>query len=188
MPFLAAIGGRCVHCLAGDVEVFCAATVGEDAEVADAMHAVGDDVEQEASDELIGGDGNGAVARLIGVPGLATPEGDGAAVEGEDAAVGDGDPVGVARQVAEHLLRSAEGWLGVDDPVLAAGFADDIAEGGVVGEAGGGSVEDEQAPAVGLLEFLEEEASEQCWVADKFVLEGRDFCGLFRRRSAWNTV
>ena len=32
MPFLAAIGGRCVHCLAGDVEVFCAATVGEDAD------------------------------------------------------------------------------------------------------------------------------------------------------------
>ena len=27
-----------------------------------------------------------------------------------------------------------------------------------------------------------------CWVADKFVLEGRDFFGLFRRRSAWNTV
>ena len=110
----------------------------------------GDDVEQEASDELIGGDGNGAVARLIGVPGLATPEGDGAAVEGEDAAVGDGDPVGVARQVSEHLLRSAEGWLGVDDPILAAGFT--------------------------------------CWVADKFVLEGRDSCGLFRRRCAWNTV
>ena len=31
----------------------------------------------------------------------------------------------------------------------------------MVGEAGGGSVEDEQAPAVGLLEFLEEEAPEQ---------------------------
>ena len=97
------------------------------------------------------------------MPWLSAPEGDGAAVELEDAAVADGDPVGVARQVSEHLLWSAEGWFGVDDPVLAAGFADDIAEGGVVGEAGGGSVEDEQAPAVGLLEFLEEEAPETGW-------------------------
>ena len=32
---------RCVHRLACDVEVACSATVGEDAEVTDAMHAVG---------------------------------------------------------------------------------------------------------------------------------------------------
>ena len=37
--------GRCVHRLACDVEVPCSASVGEDAEVTDAMHAVGDDVE-----------------------------------------------------------------------------------------------------------------------------------------------
>ncbi len=109
--------GRCVHRLACDVEVACSASVGEDAEVTDAMHAVGDDVEQEASDELFGGDGDGAVARSFGLPGLSAPEGDGAAVELEDAAVGDGNPVGVARQVSEHLLWSAEGWFGVDDPV-----------------------------------------------------------------------
>ena len=35
----------CVHCLAGDVEVSCSATVGENTDAADAMHAVGDDAE-----------------------------------------------------------------------------------------------------------------------------------------------
>ena len=97
--------GRCVHRLACDVEVACSASVGEDAEVTDAMHAVGDDVEQEASDELLGGDGDGAVARSFGLPGLSAPEGDGAAVELEDAAVGDGDPVGVSQKVNPKDLK-----------------------------------------------------------------------------------
>ena len=32
--------------------------------------------------------------------------------------VGDGDPVRVASKVIQHVFRSAEWWLGVDDPVL----------------------------------------------------------------------
>ena len=38
--------------------------------------------------------------------------------ECEKSAVGDADAMGVCTEVAEHLLRSAEGWLGVDDPVV----------------------------------------------------------------------
>jgi hypothetical protein len=30
--------------------------------------------------------------------------------------IGDGDAVGIARQVFQHLPRSAEGWFGIDDP------------------------------------------------------------------------
>ena len=33
--------------------------------------------------------------------------------------VGDGDAVGVASQIMQHVLGAAEGWLGIDDPVLA---------------------------------------------------------------------
>jgi hypothetical protein len=42
--------------------------------------------------------------------------------------VGDGDAVGVAGQVVEHMVGSAEGWLGVDDPVLLTELAEEVAE------------------------------------------------------------
>ena len=37
----------------------------------------------------------------------------------QDAAVGDGDAMGVAAEIGENLRRSAEGLLGVDDPIEA---------------------------------------------------------------------
>ena len=66
-----------------------AASVCEDAEVADAVQPAGQDVEQEAADELVDGDGGGAVARLaLLLPGrLSVPEGHALAVEGDDAAI-----------------------------------------------------------------------------------------------------
>ncbi len=39
-------------------------------------------------------------------------------IDGEQSIVGDGDAVGIACQILEHLLRSSEGRLGVDDPVV----------------------------------------------------------------------
>ena len=32
--------------------------------------------------------------------------------------VGDGDAMGIACQVVEHMLGAAERWFGVDDPIL----------------------------------------------------------------------
>src|SRR5271163_1045341 len=32
--------------------------------------------------------------------------------------VGDGDAMGIAGQVMQHMLWTAEGWLGINDPVL----------------------------------------------------------------------
>ena len=74
--------------LARTLERVGAAAVGENAEVADAVQPVGQDVEEEAPDELVDGDGGRAVARFA-LPrclGLSVPEGDGLAVEGDDAA------------------------------------------------------------------------------------------------------
>ena len=39
-------------------------------------------------------------------------------LEGHEAMVGDGHAMGVAGQIAEHMMGTAERWLGVDDPVL----------------------------------------------------------------------
>src|ERR1700722_17262853 len=46
-------------------------------------------------------------------------EGDALVIEREQAAVGDGDPVGVAGEIAQHLLRTAEGALAIDHPLFA---------------------------------------------------------------------
>ena len=32
--------------------------------------------------------------------------------------VGDGDAVRIAGEIVQNMLRIAEGWLGIDDPVL----------------------------------------------------------------------
>ena len=41
-------------------------------------------------------------------------------IGGDEPAIGDGDAVGVARQVAQHGPRSAERTLGIDHPVFVA--------------------------------------------------------------------
>ena len=42
--------------------------------------------------------------------------------------VGDGDAMGVASQIVENLFGTAEGWFGVDDPVLLAKLPEEVAE------------------------------------------------------------
>ena len=57
-------------------------------------------------------------------------------VEGDQPAVGDGDAVGVARQIGQHRLGSAERALGVDDPFGLAQRRQIRREGLRVGEMG----------------------------------------------------
>ena len=62
--------------------------------------------------------------------GIVSPaEGDAIVLEGHEAMIGDGDAMGVAGQVVENLFGTAEGWLGVDDPVLLAKLPEEVAEG-----------------------------------------------------------
>jgi hypothetical protein len=99
------------------VEIFGLAPVGQQAVVADAVEAQGQDVDEEAADELAWRQGHGLVplAPLGSV--VLSLEGDTPVVEPDQAAVGDGDAVGVAGQVGEHRLGSGEGTLGVDYPL-----------------------------------------------------------------------
>ncbi len=102
--------------LAGAGDVVGARAAGEQAVVADAVEACGQDVDQEAADELVGGERHDLLAiAAIGAIVL-PPEGDAGVVAGDQPAVGDGDAVGVARQIGQHGLGSAERALGVDDP------------------------------------------------------------------------
>ena len=55
-------------------------------------------------------------------------EGDAIVLEGHETMVGDGYAVGVAGQVVENMFDAAEGWLGIDDPVLLAKLPEEVAE------------------------------------------------------------
>ena len=55
---------------------------------------------------------------LPGVAVIFPLEGDLAVLEGQQTAVGDGDAMGVAAEILQHVLRSAKGGLGVDHPFL----------------------------------------------------------------------
>jgi hypothetical protein len=69
--------------------------------------APGQDVKEEAPEELVRREGDGALA--------ASTERDAALVEGDEATVGESHTMRVPAEIAEDLLGSAEGLLGVDD-------------------------------------------------------------------------
>ena len=50
--------------------------------------------------------------------GITPTKGDLAVIERNQSVVGDGDAVGVTAEVVEHILRTTEGWFGVDDPMF----------------------------------------------------------------------
>jgi hypothetical protein len=118
--------GNCAEQLAATFERSTASAVGEEAEVADADQAFGQQVQQEASQKLIGGNGHDLVLAAMGI--VSPAEGDAMVLESHEAMVGDGDAMGVAGQVVENMFGTAEGRLGVDDPVLLAELPEEVAE------------------------------------------------------------
>src|SRR6202161_3506747 len=95
-------------------ELLRSVAIGEESEVANAMEAVGQGVEQEAPDELVGLQTHGldGAAVAIVLPG----KGDMTVIAVLDAAVGDGDAMGVAPEIGEDLRGPAKRLLGVNDP------------------------------------------------------------------------
>ena len=59
-------------------------------------------------------------------------EGDLIVGEGNEAMVGDGDAMGVASEIAEEMMRTAEGGFGIDDPWLTEQGAQESGEGFLV--------------------------------------------------------
>ena len=69
-------------------------------------------MEHEATQELFGGYRH--LALLVAVSVVFPAECDVAVGHGQEPMIGDGDAVGVACQIVEHILRSAEGAFAVD--------------------------------------------------------------------------
>ena len=89
-------------------DVVGASAIGEEAIVTDAVEAARQDVDQEAADELVDGERHhlGPIAPVGAV--VLPAEGHAGVVECDEAAVRDGDPVSVERQVGQHRLGPAE--------------------------------------------------------------------------------
>ncbi len=85
--------------------------------MADANEALGEQMQEEAAQELIEREGHQFL--LIVVRRIAPMKGDLAVGHRYQSMVGDGDTVGVTAEILEHILGAAEGWFRVDHPVFA---------------------------------------------------------------------
>ena len=85
--------------------------------VTDAVEALRQNVDEEAADELAGGQRHDLLA-LATIGTIVLPsEGNAVVADCDQSAVGDGDAVGIARQIGQHGLRPTERALGTDDPL-----------------------------------------------------------------------
>ena len=91
-------------------------TVGEKAEVADAHKAVGQNVEQEAADKLLGVEGHRLFS--VAVFSISIAQSNLAMIDIEDTIIGERHAVGVAAEIVENSLGRTERLFGIDDPTL----------------------------------------------------------------------
>ena len=92
-------------------------SVSEKSEVADAHKAARQQVQEEASQELI--DGQSHQPLLVAVSGVAPAKSYIALGESNQPAVGNGNAMSVSAKIEQHVFWPAERPFGVDDPVVA---------------------------------------------------------------------
>jgi hypothetical protein len=84
-------------------------------------------MEQEAAQELLRIERHPSLLIPVGI--ILPAKGNPVPVEGYEAVVGDGYAMGIAGEIAEHMMRTAEWGLAVDDPVLTEQGTQEGAEG-----------------------------------------------------------
>jgi len=97
-------------------EVGLAGRAGQQAVMPDAVEPVGQDMDQEAANELRRGQPHDllSVSKFDAV--ILPTEGNGLGIRADQAGVGDSDAVRVSAQVSENGLRAAKGRFGIDHP------------------------------------------------------------------------
>ncbi len=136
-------------------ELLFSPAIAEEAVVADALETVGKDVEEEAADELVGGQRYGL--RPVAVAVVLPAETDLAVVvDADQAIVGDGDAVGVAGDIGQHLFGSGEGRLGIDHPFGLSRTAEVAPEAAAIAERREGAEEAQFVGVEGLLQIFQE--------------------------------
>ena len=93
-----------------------AATVGQEAERADANKAAGQDMEEETAQELLRSERHQSLLITVGI--ILPAESNLIMLEGHEAMVSDGHAMGIAGEITEDMMGTAERGFGIDDPVL----------------------------------------------------------------------
>jgi hypothetical protein len=114
--FLRAGWLRWVQQVAALAESLRLAAVGQEADMTQALKALGQNMQEKAAHELVGRQGHGLAA--IALAAIAKVDAYLTVVNSEDAVVDDGHAMGIASEIGEHLLRSCHRLLGIDDPRL----------------------------------------------------------------------
>ena len=115
-------------------------------------------MKQEAAQELIYGQGHEPL--LVAVSRIAPSEGDVATGESDQPGVGDGDAMSVGAEIAQHMHRSTEWALGVDDPAVAEQHAQPGGEGAWLRKVRQAAVELKLTTMEGVAETGDELAAE----------------------------
>ena len=102
-----------------------ASAVGEQSEVADADQALGQNVDQVPAQKLICGDRHDLLLATVRI--IFPAKRDSISLEGNQSMVRDGDSMRITSEIVQDMLGTAEGWLGVDDPVLAKKLPEKVA-------------------------------------------------------------
>ena len=153
------LGSRHAEKFAATRELLCAMAIAEEPVIADAMKALGQDVQQEAADELIGGEGHDFLPIVVAI--VLPSEADPAVLDVAQAVVGNGDAVRIASDVFEDLLGSGKGRLGKDDPRGSPQRSKVAPEGGRLPQGLQGR-EEAQLPGIeGLLQIFQETGDER---------------------------
>jgi hypothetical protein len=133
--------------------------IGEKAVIADPLEPFGQNVKQEAADELLGRELHGFVLVVVAVVPPAEPNV--AVLEVEQAVVGDGDAMRVLRNIAENLFRPGKRCFGVHYPFGFAEGSEVTQEGPFHLERLEGGEELELSGIEGLFAIGQEQATEQ---------------------------
>ena len=103
--------------LADARDIFGSGLAGEESVVTDAVETRWQNMHQEAADELVRMERHRLVVSLWAIKPVILPlEGDAFVVEGDQAAVGDGDAVGVAREVTQDFLWATKWAFAINHP------------------------------------------------------------------------
>src|ERR1019366_1488149 len=142
-----------------EVEFELAMAVGQESEVADALKAGRQSVNEKAPDELVGGEAHNLP--LAFMPVILPLETNAAILVRHKPLIGYGDAVSVSAQIGEGLLRSAERRLAIHHPFGAAQRSQKGSESGVLGERLEFAEELEGAALESRFEGFEEQAAKQ---------------------------
>ena len=114
--FCAGIDGVIAKELSQSLYLFDPAVVGEESVVTDAVEAGGQYVDEKTPNKLVDSQGHGLVT-IRPLDAIILPfECDASFIHFDQATIGDGDAMGVACEISQHSLRTAERLLGVNHP------------------------------------------------------------------------